>query len=389
MRFFDGRNYRINKVLLSCVGQWPYQTNRSSNAIIIIMVSLAGTQFIAKICGLFSIDNADVFIDSFSPLIVDLACGVKLITCILKATEIKALFNQIQSDWQLLTTPSYIKVLNNYAQNGRTFTIIYASVFYSALILFMLIPLQPLLLGPSSNDTSRPALLHQVEYYIDMEKYYFPILIHGYITAVICVSIAIAADTMYVIVVQHVCGLFMIIGQQLENAIKEDNIEINFKPSITDDKPYGNIISSIRAHKRALRFASLIEATFSPMFLVVAGFNMVIISMTGVTAVSNMDKPEEFFRQITFSCALLVHLFFESFQAHRLIDHSTYIHTSLINLAWYETSFRTRKLLIFMLMKTREPCVLTAGKMFVISMDTFSTIVRTSVSYFTMLRSMQ
>lgn len=27
-----------------------------------------------------------------------------------------------------------------------------------------------------------------------------------------------------------------------------------------------------------------------------------------------------------------------------------------------------------MLMRTREPCVLTAGKMFVISMDTFSTV---------------
>lgn len=75
----------------------------------------------------------------------------------------------------------------------------------------MLVPLQSLLLDSSSNDTTR-LLLHQVEYYIDMEKYYLPILIHGYITAVICVSIAIAADTMYVIVVQHVCGLFMIIG---------------------------------------------------------------------------------------------------------------------------------------------------------------------------------
>jgi len=82
--------------------------------------------------------------------------------------------------------------------------------FYSALVLFMLVPLQSLLLS-SSNDTTRP-LLHQVKYYIDMEKYYFPILIHGYITAIICVSVAIAADTMYVIVVQHVCGLFMIIG---------------------------------------------------------------------------------------------------------------------------------------------------------------------------------
>ncbi|XP_011864764.1 PREDICTED: odorant receptor 9a-like isoform X1 [Vollenhovia emeryi] len=388
MQFFDGRNYRINKVLLSCVGQWPYQTNRSSNAIIVIIVSLAGTQFIAKICGLLSIDNVDVFIDSLSPMVVDIGCGVKLITCILKATEIRALFDQIQYDWQLLMTSPYIKILKNYAQNGRTFTIIYASAFYSALVFFMLVPLQPLLLGSSSNDTARP-LLHQVEYYIDMEKYYFPILIHGYVTAVICVSIAIAADTMYVIVVQHVCGLFMIIGQQLEKSVKEGNLEINFKPSIKDDKPYENIVNNIYAHKRALRFASLIEAAFSQMFLIIAGFNMLIISMTGVTAVTNVDQPEEFLRQITFSCALLVHLFFESFQAQRLIDHSTYIHTSLMNIAWYQTSSRTRKILIFMIMKTREPCVLTAGKMFVISMDTFSTIVRTSVSYFTMLRSVQ
>ncbi|KAL6428710.1 hypothetical protein ACFW04_007945 [Cataglyphis niger] len=348
MQFFDGRNYRINKILLSCIGQWPYQTKRSSSAIIIIIVSLAGTQFIAKVCGLLSIENIDIFIDSLSPLVVDIGCGVKLITCILKAKEIRAIFDQIQSDWQWLKKSTYIKVLNNYAQNGRTFTIIYASAFYSALTLFMLVPLlQPLLLHSSSNNTARP-LLHRVEYYIDMNKYYFPILVHGYATAIICVSIAIAADTMYVIMIQHVCGLFKIIG-----------------------------------------FANLVEATFSQMFLILAGFNMLIMSMTGVTAVTNMDKPEEFLRQITFACALLVHLFFESFQAQSLIDHSAYIKISLMNIAWYQTSFRTRKILIFMIMKTQEPCVLTAGKMFVISMDTFSTIVRTSVSYFTMLRSFQ
>ncbi|KYM96594.1 hypothetical protein ALC62_12721 [Cyphomyrmex costatus] len=45
-----------------------------------------------------------------------------------------------------------------------------------------------------------------------------------------------------------------------------------------------------------------------------------------------------------------------------------------MNIAWYQTSARTKKILIFMLMKTRDPFVLTAGKMFVISMDTFSTV---------------
>ncbi|XP_026826373.1 odorant receptor 13a isoform X2 [Ooceraea biroi] len=391
MQFFDGRNYRINKVLLLCIGQWPYQTSKSSSAIIVIIVSLAGTQFVAKICGLFSIDDIDVFIDSLSPLVVDIGCGVKLITCILKAPEIRALFDQIQSDWQSLMTSTKIKILDTYAQNGRKFTIIYASTLYSALILFMLVPLQSLLLESSLNSTNRP-LLHRVEYYIDMDKYYFPILIHGYLTAIVCISIAIATDTMYVIMVQHVCGLFTIIGQEMENIIKKDNkdsLQINLYPTVQDDKPYENIIKSIYAHKRVLRFANLIETAFNQMFLVLAGFNMLIMSMTGVTAVTNVDKPEEFLRQITFACALLVHLFFESFQAQRLIDHSAHIYIRLMNIAWYQTSIRTRKILLFMIMRTREPCVLTAGKMFVISMDTFSTIVRTSVSYFTMLRSMQ
>lgn len=31
------------------------------------------------------------------------------------------------------------------------------------------------------------------------------------------------------------------------------------------------------------RFANLVEATFSQMFLILAGFNMLIMSMTGVT----------------------------------------------------------------------------------------------------------
>ncbi|KYN22099.1 hypothetical protein ALC57_05517, partial [Trachymyrmex cornetzi] len=52
-----------------------------------------------------------------------------------------------------------------------------------------------------------------------------------------------------------------------------------------------------------------------------------------------------------------------------------------MNIAWYQTSSRTRKILIFMLMKTREPCVLTAGKMFVISMDTFSTVRHILITY--------
>lgn len=78
------------------------------------------------------------------------------------------------------------------------------------LVLFMLMPFQPLILR-IANATTRP-VLHRVEYHIDMDKYYLPILIHGYFTAVICVTSIVAADSIFLIFVQHVCGLFIITG---------------------------------------------------------------------------------------------------------------------------------------------------------------------------------
>lgn len=74
----------------------------------------------------------------------------------------------------------------------------------------MLTPLPPLILHVA-NETNRP-MLHRVEYYVDMNKYYFPILIHGYLTVVICVTSIVATDAIFMIFVQHVCGLFIITG---------------------------------------------------------------------------------------------------------------------------------------------------------------------------------
>jgi len=77
-------------------------------------------------------------------------------------------------------------------------------------VIFVLMPLQPLIFR-DANITTRP-LLHKVEYFIDMDKYYLPILIHGYFTVVICVTSIIAIDTIFIIFVQHACGLFIVTG---------------------------------------------------------------------------------------------------------------------------------------------------------------------------------
>ncbi|XP_071646261.1 uncharacterized protein [Temnothorax longispinosus] len=56
---------------------------------------------------------------------------------------------------------------------------------------------------------------------------------------------------------------------------------------------------------------------------------------------------------------------------------------------WYRISLRSRHLLKFTLMRTTKPCQIEPGKLFIMSMENFSSILKVSVSYFTVLISLQ
>ncbi|KAL0111605.1 hypothetical protein PUN28_013061 [Cardiocondyla obscurior] len=85
----------------------------------------------------------------------------------------------------------------------------------------------------------------------------------------------------------------------------------------------------------------------------------------------------------------LLHIYSLSSTSQRLLDHSTEMQEVIYNCNWYKISLRSRHLLQFTLMRTTKPCQIEAGKMFVMSMENFSSILKVSVSYFTMITSLQ
>ncbi|XP_018311020.1 uncharacterized protein [Mycetomoellerius zeteki] len=56
---------------------------------------------------------------------------------------------------------------------------------------------------------------------------------------------------------------------------------------------------------------------------------------------------------------------------------------------WYKISMRSKDLLRFTLLRTTKPCQIKAGKLFVMSMENFSSLLKMTMSYFTMLTSVQ
>ncbi|XP_019885647.1 odorant receptor 4-like [Camponotus floridanus] len=386
MDFFDGRNYRVNKILLSAIGQWPYQSSKTNYIITIVITTITCSQLLTKLCSMFSyIHDMEIVIECLTPIMIDISGITKIMNSMLCVNEMRTLLDQIQADFRSLRNSGDIEILQKYADSGRKFSIIYIYTLYIVMVIFMLTPLPALILHVA-NET-RP-MLHRVEYYVDIDKYYFPILIHGYLTVLICVTSIVATDAMLVIFVQHACGMFIITGSRIKRALQGELTDANL--SVVEDKAYRNMIQCVHDHRAAIRLVNLIEAAYSKYILFHTGLNMIAISITGVGAVTKLNDPSELFKLIAVSWALLFHLCLECLNAQKLMDYSGYLlHTSLVNLNWYDASPRTKKLVLFMMMKTHSPCVLTAGGMFVLCMETYATIVKTAVSYFTFLRSAQ
>lgn len=86
--------------------------------------------------------------------------------------------------------------------------------------LFPLAAIIPKILGTTieSNYSTRPiGFPYHVEYYIDLEKYYYPVLIHNYLATAVRLTTIVASDTCVAILVQHCCGLFSIVRYVFDN----------------------------------------------------------------------------------------------------------------------------------------------------------------------------
>ncbi|KAF3054625.1 Odorant receptor 400 [Nylanderia fulva] len=66
-----------------------------------------------------------------------------------------------------------------------------------------------------------------------------------------------------------------------------------------------------------------------------------------------------------------------------------HLHVSDCKGRWYYTSRRCRKILLLILNRTMTPCKITAGNLMTLSIENYGAVLKTSMSYFTMLRSFQ
>ncbi|XP_072757396.1 odorant receptor Or2-like isoform X2 [Anoplolepis gracilipes] len=372
MSFYDNHYYYINKALLSFIGIWPFQSRLESNIMLVITLFFSSSYSALQLWGLIAgIKNLSIIMENASPLLV------------------KELLEQIEETWKKTQVGPENKILQKYADQNRTLTIRYAAALYTCCVFYATMPL---IMGGlysllPTNKTYTGKFLFRLEHVIDVDKYFTLLMIDGVFGILFIVPVCIAVDSLFILCAQHVCALFERLRYNMKRIQGSDLVIV--EPNIADDEAYRIIIGCIKSYKHALKFSELLSSAYATHFLFLLG-NVVIAGSFGAAELIMIDvQLDEIIRIITCNTGLWLHTFYLSMMSQKIIDHSNGFHDVIYSCNWYKISLRSKKLLRFTLLRASKPCEIKAGNMYVMSMENFSSILQVSMSYITMLTSLQ
>ncbi|XP_032665210.1 odorant receptor 13a-like [Odontomachus brunneus] len=382
--------YDVCRFFLSMVGQWPYQRSREGTLRMSVIITWLISILVVEAAQFYVCETTQCIIQAVPVHLTAWIVLLKLLTCYFNNQKIKYLIKHLHTDWNILDTQEEREIMKRYAINGRWYTFAFATCIYVTMLTFGATALLPRIMNVIFPlNKSRPIILPFPAYYfIDATKYFYYIYSHLTLGSLICIAGVVAHDCIFLTLVEHVCGLFAIVGYRFEYHLYKRNITDKCLSNISNDVYVENIAYSIQLHQRTLHFATLIEKTFTLSFAIQI-LIIVIVMSTSLIQLSeelqnDMIAVIKFFIYIV---AQLFHLLVFSYQGQKLINHSLETHTKIYNGLWYTIPVKSQRMLLFAMRKSSEVVSLSAGKIYIFCLESFTSIMQTSVSYFTVMSS--
>ncbi|KAK0072061.1 hypothetical protein PV326_000499, partial [Microctonus aethiopoides] len=386
--FFDHSYYITSKNFTRFIGRWPYQQRWESLICSVLTIFLCSSQFIPQILGVIThFDDKQVVLESIAPFMIDIFCTAKYINAILNLKTMTKLLEHLKEDWAMYTSEEEKRILNSHAHTGQFVIYGYVVFVYLATVVFLTEPLlaKGINLILHSNETIENKYAVPINWgIINMERNYYPLYFYQLVCVITIITITVANDSMFIIFLQHACGLFAIVQYQLENLVHKNDLNNMWGHSRNYMRPdniqHDFYMKCIKNHKRAIKFAKLLENMYVWCFGVVIGINMPLISVTALQLKTQSSTIQQMIKYSMFACAQMLHLFFDCYLSQQLTDKSSAIQEHITLSNWYKIPLKTQKLVIMVTLRSQKPCRLTAGKIIFLSMETFAL---TAASYFT------
>ncbi|XP_050446935.1 odorant receptor Or2-like [Cataglyphis hispanica] len=145
----------------------------------------------------------------------------------------------------------------------------------------------------------------------------------------------------------------------------------------------------IQLHEKIRLFTEIMESTFALFLLFDVGLGFMLHASSCVMFVVRMGGSFEIVRYMALVLLQSCRLFFNSWAGQEVTDHSVGISVAAYNGMWYNAPIEVQKCLILLIARSQKASQLTIAKLYVINLESFSMVMKTSVSYCTVMISLR
>ncbi|XP_029053755.1 odorant receptor Or2-like isoform X2 [Osmia bicornis bicornis] len=187
----------------------------------------------------------------------------------------------------------------------------------------------------------------------------------------------------------HVMGQFRILQYRMLNFWNVEDKEMNAFTYI--DHCYAALKKCVQHHQLLIEFCVKLDQVYTMSIFVHMAFLSVLMGLDCyeiLVADTNTSIRLIFIFHITGS---LIHLFVFTYTCHFMMEESTNVTRTIYSGSWstlpmYKTGRSLRSDIRFIMIRSLKPCCLTAGGFFPVSLETFTSLLSSTFSYFTLMR---
>ncbi|XP_011705130.1 PREDICTED: uncharacterized protein LOC105460382 [Wasmannia auropunctata] len=173
----------------------------------------------------------------------------------------------------------------------------------------------------------------------------------------------------------------------------EHSININILQNITlKNKIFiaENIICAIHIHRQAIKLCKQLVSTLEKFIFcftlcVVVCFTLNLFQLFQIA--SSENNFTKFFMPLMYMFISLLYMFLTNYIGQNIIDYNNHVYITAYNIKWYKTPLNIQKIILFLLQRETKEFTLSVGGIFDASMECFATLMKASISYFTVIYS--
>ncbi|XP_014297426.2 odorant receptor Or2 [Microplitis demolitor] len=298
--------------------------------------------------------------------------------------------------WSVPYVDSERKILDEC--NKKSFKIIIAYIIVIQLVVWQYITI-PIIESYGKNSSERTLPYNLWFSFIPFrETPYYEIIFFLQSAATLTTGVCATAFATFLFTINiYATGQFKILQLRLETSCQGYKIEkINSVEQINliAAESYSNLRKCVELHKVLLQYIIRLENLYCQIMMVQTLTSVFLICLTGFQIVLGVDTSIlRTSRSAVYFACLITQLLLYSWSCHEIIIESLEVAEAAYRAYWYSLSWSKygklcRQALSIIMARSRRPCILTVGKFVPMSLETFTSVFNSSLSYFTILRQM-